>query len=733
MASVRLKPQLVRDTSRLSLPLDHLLFVGRLVQLIHLIFSLACIIKTQQLLNYKMASVRLKPQLVRDTSRLSLPLDHLLFVGRLAQLIHLIFSLACITKTQQLLNYKMASVRLKPQLVRDTSRLSLPLDHLLFVGRLVQLIHLIFSLACIIKTQQLLNYKMASVRLKPQLVRDTSRLSLPLDHLLFVGRLVQLIHLIFSLACIIKTQQLLNYKMASVRLKPQLVRDTSRLSLPLDHLLVVGRLAQLIHLIFFLACITKTQQLLNYKMASVRLKPQLVRDTSRLSLSLDHLLFVGRLVQLIHLIFSLACIIKTQQLLNYKMASVRLKPQLVRDTSRLSLPLDHLLFVGRLAQLIHLIFSLACITKTQQLLNYKMASVRLKPQLVRDTSRLSLPLDHLLFVGRLVQLIHLIFSLACIIKTQQLLNYKMASVRLKPQLVRDTSRLSLPLDHLLVVGRLAQLIHLIFFLACITKTQQLLNYKMASVRLKPQLVRDTSRLSLSLDHLLFVGRLVQLIHLIFSLACIIKTQQLLNYKMASVRLKPQLVRDTSRLSLPLDHLLFVGRLAQLIHLIFSLACITKTQQLLNYKMASVRLKPQLVRDTSRLSLPLDHLLFVGRLVQLIHLIFSLACIIKTQQLLNYKMASVRLKPQLVRDTSRLSLPLDHLLVVGRLAQLIHLIFSLACITKTQQLLNYKMASVRLKPQLVRDTSRLSLPLDHLLVVGRLEQLIHIIFFSNLYN
>jgi hypothetical protein len=98
------------------------------------------------------------------------------------------------------------------------------------------------------------------------------------------------------------------------------------------------------------------------------------------------------------------------------------------------------------------------------------------------------------------------------------------------------------------------------------------------------------------------------------------------------------------------------------------------------------------------------------------------------------MASVGLEPHLVHDTSLLSLPLNHLLVVEWLAQLIHLnIFSLACVIKTQQLLNYKTGSVRLEPQLVRDTSLLSLPLDHLLVVGRLAQLIHLIFFSSLYN
>jgi hypothetical protein len=57
-----------------------------------------------------------------------------------------------------------------------------------------------------------------------------------------------------------------------------------------------------------------------------------------------------------------------------------------------------------------------------------------------------------------------------------------------------------------------------------------------------------------------------------------------------------------------------------------------------------------------------------------------------------------------------------LLVVGSVAQLIRLIFSLACIIKIQQFLNHKTASVGLDPQQVHDTSLLSLPLDHLLVV-----------------
>ena len=42
-----------------------------------------------------------------------------------------------------------------------------------------------------------------------------------------------------------------------------------------------------------------------------------------------------------------------------------------------------------------------------------------------------------------------------------------------------------------------------------------------------------------------------------------------------------------------------------------------------------------------------------------------------------------------------------------------------------------MASVELEPHRVHETSLLSLPLDHLLVVGRLAQLINLIFFSSL--
>ena len=76
-----------------------------------------------------------------------------------------------------------------------------------------------------------------------------------------------------------------------------------------------------------------------------------------------------------------------------------------------------------------------------------------------------------------------------------------------------------------------------------------------------------------------------------------------------------------------------------------------------------------------LYLPLDQFPVVGSLPELIHLnLFSVACVIKTQPFLNHKMTCLGLEPQLAHDKSLLSLPLDHLLVVGRLAQLIHLIF-----------------------------------------------------------
>jgi hypothetical protein len=117
-------------------------------------------------------------------------------------------------------------------------------------------------------------------------------------------------------------------------------------------------------------------------------------------------------------------------------------------------------------------------------------------------------------------------------------------------------------------------------------------------------------------------------------------------------------------------------------------------------MATVGLEPHLAHETSLLSLPLDHLLVVGSLPQLIYLnLFSLACVINIRHISSHKMASVGLEPHLVHETSLLSLPLDHLLVVGSLTQLIHLnLFSLACIIKIQPFSNHKMTSVGLEPQ-----------------------------------
>jgi hypothetical protein len=125
-------------------------------------------------------------------------------------------------------------------------------------------------------------------------------------------------------------------------------------------------------------------------------------------------------------------------------------------------------------------------------LNHKTASVRFRQQLVNDTSLLSLPLDQLLVVGSLPQFIHLIFSSSLYIKIQPFLNHKMASVGLEPHLVNDTSLLSLPLDHLLLVGSLAQLIHLTFFFSMYNQyTTHFKSDKMASVGFEPQLVHDT--------------------------------------------------------------------------------------------------------------------------------------------------------------------------------------------------------------------------------------------------
>jgi hypothetical protein len=133
-------------------------------------------------------------------------------------------------------------------------------------------------------------------------------------------------------------------------------------------------------------------------------------------------------------------------------------------------------------------------------------------------------------------------------------------------------------------------------------------------------------------------------------------------------------------------------------------------------MASVGLEPQLVHDTACCHYHYTTRSLLEDSRNLFTLFFSLACVLNNRHIPSHKKPSVGLEPQLVHETSLLSLPLDHLLVVGSLAQLIRLIFSLACIIKIQQFLNHKTASVGLDPQQVHDTSLLSLPLDHLLVV-----------------
>jgi hypothetical protein len=169
---------------------------------------------------------------------------------------------------------------------------------------------------------------------------------------------------------------------------------------------------------------------------------------------------------------------------------------------------------------------------------------------------------------------------------------------------------------------------------------------------------------------------------------------------------------------------------------FSLACIINNRHISSHKMASVGFDPHLVNDTSLLSLPLGHLLVVGRLAQPIHLnLFSLACIINIWHISSHKMASVGLEPHLAHDTSLLSLPLARPLARCWKTSATYYInmFSLACIINNRHISSHKMASVGFDPHLVHDTSLLSLPLDHMLVGGSLPQLIHLIFFSSIYN
>jgi hypothetical protein len=65
---------------------------------------------------------------------------------------------------------------------------------------------------------------------------------------------------------------------------------------------------------------------------------------------------------------------------------------------------------------------------------------------------------------------------------------------------------------------------------------------------------------------------------------------------------------------------------------------------------------------------------------------------------SHKMTLVGLEPQWY-ITQHVVLPLDHLLVVGSLPQLIHLnLFSLACVINIQHMSSHKMTLVGLEPQ-----------------------------------
>ena len=165
------------------------------------------------------------------------------------------------------------------------------------------------------------------------------------------------------------------------------------------------------------------------------------------------------------LFFSQACIINLRHISSHKTAAVELEPHLVHDRSLLSLPLDHLLVVASLPHLIHLnLFSLACVINIRNISSHKMASVGIEPQLVHDTACCHYHYTTRSLLEDSRNLFTSFFSLACIINIRHIPSHKTASVGLEPHLVHVTSLLSLPLDYLLVVGRLPQLIHLIFFL-----------------------------------------------------------------------------------------------------------------------------------------------------------------------------------------------------------------------------------------------------------------------------
>jgi hypothetical protein len=99
--------------------------------------------------------------------------------------------------------------------------ISLPLDHLLVVGSLPQLIHLtLFSLACLINIRHISSHKITFVGLEPQwyiaqLVVFTTR---PLAR---CWKTTASYSTYFCLACVINIQHISSHKMAFVGLEPQ--------------------------------------------------------------------------------------------------------------------------------------------------------------------------------------------------------------------------------------------------------------------------------------------------------------------------------------------------------------------------------------------------------------------------------------------------------------------------------------------------------------------------------
>ena len=120
---------------------------------------------------------------------------------------------------------------LEPVLIHDVGfyrPISLPLDHLLVVGSLPQLIHLnLFSLSCVINIRHISSHKMTTVGFEPQwyITQHLVFTTRPLARLLEAYR--NLFTISFSLAYIIKFQPFLNHKMTSVELEPHLAHDTA--------------------------------------------------------------------------------------------------------------------------------------------------------------------------------------------------------------------------------------------------------------------------------------------------------------------------------------------------------------------------------------------------------------------------------------------------------------------------------------------------------------------------